>query len=176
MSHVGADGAVAIVVADVGSVFDPDVNVVEVAVMFQPALDPVASPTSIGCVAVTVWLTPVRAVDGNVTLGGVPTKPSEPAVSVALAVVAPAVETPATESFPSAPSSATAPTKRHFRLVVLIILILCGCSMVTVCGRVVTARKRGLGAARAITHPLNEVMRSRSSSAGRRAGREPATL
>lgn len=87
VSHA-TDGLDAIVVAVVGRLFVPDVNVVEVAVRFQPFPDPVASPTSIAWLAVIVWFNPVSAVDGNVTFGTALTNPSEPAVKAAVAVVA----------------------------------------------------------------------------------------
>jgi hypothetical protein len=64
-SHT-AVGAVWIVVAVVGSVWVPDVKVVEVAVTFHPAPDPVESPTSNANGAVTVLLVPSRVVVGNV--------------------------------------------------------------------------------------------------------------
>ena len=80
MSHVGAEGAVAIVVAVVGSVLVPVVNVVDVPVMFHPEPDPVASPTSNACEAVAVRLVPFSVVPGNVTFAGALTKPRLPAV------------------------------------------------------------------------------------------------
>jgi hypothetical protein len=48
-SQVAAAGAEPIVVAPADSVLLPDLNRVEVAVMFQPAPEPVASATSSGC-------------------------------------------------------------------------------------------------------------------------------
>ena len=48
-SQVGAAGAELIVVAPAGSALVPDLNSVEVAVMFQPAPEPVASAMSSGC-------------------------------------------------------------------------------------------------------------------------------
>jgi hypothetical protein len=62
-----ATGAVWTVVAVVGSVWVSEVNVVEVAVTFQPEPDPVASPTSNASVAVIVWLAAFRVVAGNVS-------------------------------------------------------------------------------------------------------------
>ena len=73
----------------VESVTLPVVNVVEVALMLQPAPDPVASPTSSAWFAVTVWLSPF-SVAVKVTFGGALTKASEPPVTVAVAVAAPA--------------------------------------------------------------------------------------
>lgn len=90
VSQTGAAGAVAIVVAVVGRVKAPAVNVVEVAVMFQPAAAPVASETSNAWAAVTVLLRPFNAVEGNVTFAGGVTKPNVPAVNVTDAVLAPA--------------------------------------------------------------------------------------
>ena len=68
MSQLAVAGAATIVVAVVGSVCLPDLKVVEVAVTYQPAVDPVEAPTSIASAAVTVWFTPLRAVDANVTV------------------------------------------------------------------------------------------------------------
>jgi hypothetical protein len=109
LSHVAADGVDAIVVADVGRVFAPEVNVVEVVVMFHPSPDPVASPTSIVWGVVADWLRPFSGVEPNATALGALTKPSEPAVSVAVAAVAPA-EGARTASAPSA--RAVAPARR----------------------------------------------------------------
>jgi len=75
------------VVAAVDSDFVPVVKVVEVAVMFQPAPDPVASETSSAWAEVGSWLRPLRVAE-KLTAGGRDTNPSEPAVNVAVAVVA----------------------------------------------------------------------------------------
>jgi hypothetical protein len=64
------------------------VNVVEVAVMFQPVPEPVASLTSSAWLLVGVWSRPFSVAE-NATAGGV-AKESEPAVKVAVADVAPA--------------------------------------------------------------------------------------
>src|SRR3954451_2236558 len=88
-------GALCTVVALVGSVLPPPVaKVVEVAVTFQPAPEPVPSPMSRPWVAVVVRSVPLRATE-NVTSGGGATKASEPAGSVAVAVAAPAAGAPA---------------------------------------------------------------------------------
>src|SRR5947209_17309658 len=73
-----------------GSVLLPEVNSVDVAVMFHPAPEPVASAMSSGCVAWRFLFWPFSVADGNVTLPGVLANPSDPAVKVAEAVVAPA--------------------------------------------------------------------------------------
>jgi hypothetical protein len=84
-TSVGADETV---VAELESECEPVVKGVEVAVMFQPAPDPVASPTSNGCVDDSVASWP-ESVPENVTGPGVlEVKPIEPAASVAVAVVA----------------------------------------------------------------------------------------
>jgi hypothetical protein len=85
-SHAVA-GAVVTVVDDVASVFAPAVNVVDVAVMFQPAPPPVASLTSSAWVCVTVWSAPFN-VAVKVTFGGVDTNANVPAVMVAVPVAA----------------------------------------------------------------------------------------
>jgi hypothetical protein len=66
-----------------------DVNVVEVAVTFQPAPEPVASPMSNGSVAVIVWFAPFSAVVGNVSVaaGVLLMKESVPELSVTDAAV-----------------------------------------------------------------------------------------
>jgi hypothetical protein len=84
-------GVEVMVVADVESVCPADVNVVEVAVMFQPAPDPVPSPTSKPWFEVTVWSEPFKVAE-NVMFPGADTNASEPAVSVAVAVDAKAAE------------------------------------------------------------------------------------
>jgi len=78
------------VVAVAGSVCPPEVKLVEVAVTFQPAPDPVASPTSNASVAVTDCWVPFRIVAGNVTVAaGVLLMNDElPALNVTEAVVA----------------------------------------------------------------------------------------
>src|SRR5579864_8539302 len=83
---VGPDWTVVAVVARVTL---PVVNVVDVAVMFHPAPDPVASPMSRAWVAVGVWSLPL-SVSLNVTLGAALTNPSVPADTVTVALVAPA--------------------------------------------------------------------------------------
>jgi hypothetical protein len=86
-SHASA-GAEVTVVAEVESVCGdppPVVNVVDVAVMFQPVPEPDASPTSSACVAFTVWSRPFSVAE-KLTFGGVDTKPSEPAAIVAVPV------------------------------------------------------------------------------------------
>src|SRR5271163_4431386 len=89
-SHASV-GAVAMVVAVVGSVCVLAANVVDVAWMFQPAFVPVASLTSNACVWVCVWLAPLSVVAGKVMLAGVLLmKESVPALICSLAVVAPA--------------------------------------------------------------------------------------
>src|SRR3954451_6039517 len=99
-------GALCTVVAVAGSVLAPAVvNVVDVAVMFQPVPDPVPSPMSIACVWVVVWSAPFSAAE-NVMFGGAETKASEPAVSVAVAVAAPAVGAPTAEVVANAASAA----------------------------------------------------------------------
>ena len=62
---------------------------------------------SIGWAAVIVWLTPFSAVEPNATLGGVLTKPSEPAVSVAVADVASADGATSASATAPIPPSAT---------------------------------------------------------------------
>ena len=53
--------------------------------MFQPVPEPVASPTSSAWVVLAVWSRPFNVAE-KVTLGGVDTKPSEPAAIVAVPV------------------------------------------------------------------------------------------
>jgi len=86
-----AVGADATVVAVVGSVWLPDVNVVEVAVTFQPEPEPVASPMSNASVEVIVWFVPFNVVVGNVIVaaGVLLMNARLPALSVTDAVVAP---------------------------------------------------------------------------------------
>src|SRR5580693_6557641 len=91
VSHAGAAGAEPTVVAPAGKVLPLVVlNRVEVAVMFQPAPEPVASAMSSGCWKLMALSWPFSAVAGKVTVPGVVANPSEPAVSVSDAVVAPA--------------------------------------------------------------------------------------
>jgi hypothetical protein len=102
-------GAAETVAALVESVWLPEVNVVEVAVMFQPAPEPVASPTSNGCVVDNSWSAPVN-VPAKLTLAGVLLmNPNVPADKVAVAVVAEALD-----ARTSAPLSATAAPARSF--------------------------------------------------------------
>src|SRR5437764_12261696 len=105
---VGADPTVE---APVDNVWLPAVNVVDVAVTFHPAPAPVASPTSNGCAAVNVWFDPL-SVPLNVTLPGALTKPRLPAVSVAVADVAPAAGVSA--SSPPTATTAEASAVRMF--------------------------------------------------------------
>jgi hypothetical protein len=134
VSQIAVAGAATIVVAVVGSVCLPDLKVVEVAVTYQPAVDPVEAPTSIASAAVTVWFTPLRAVDANVTFAGVPAKPSEPAVSLTDDVVVAEADATATRAA-SVATVATAPATRLLSWDVLIILVVwsgavvCGTSM-----------------------------------------------
>src|SRR6266516_4661462 len=92
-------GVAPTVVAEFDSVVGdppPVVKVVEVAVTFQPAPEPLASPMSRAWVVVTLWSTPAR-VAVKLTAGGAETKPSEPAEIVAVAEVAPAGAADATK-------------------------------------------------------------------------------
>jgi hypothetical protein len=89
-SHATA-GVDVTVVAEVDKVFVPVVNVVEVAVMFHPDPEPVASPMSRPWFDVTVWSNPFRVAE-NVTFPGADTKASDPPVSVAVAVEADAAD------------------------------------------------------------------------------------
>ena len=82
------------------------VNVVDVAVMFQPAPDPVASPTSKVCVAVATTSLPVR-LTLNPVLAGAATKPSVPPAIVAVAGVATAGMPVATRTPPATSAAAT---------------------------------------------------------------------
>jgi hypothetical protein len=108
VSHdaVGADW---IVVAVVGSAFEPDLNVVEVLVTFQPAPEPVASPMSNASVPVTVWLVPLSVVVGNVTVaaGVLLTNARLPALSVTDAAVV-ACEATGSAATPAAASAESA--------------------------------------------------------------------
>src|SRR5690242_521754 len=88
-SHA-SDGADVSEVADVDSSLGdppPVLNVVDVAVTFQPVPEPVASPMSSACADVTVWSSPFSVAE-NVTFGGVETKPRDPAEMVAVPVAA----------------------------------------------------------------------------------------
>jgi len=77
---------------------------------------------SIAAEAVSVWFTPVSAVEGKVRLAGAETKPSDPAVSVAVAVVAPAG---ATDNAPTVrATTAKAPAAAHCVLDNLIMMFL----------------------------------------------------
>ncbi|MBV8951373.1 MAG: hypothetical protein JOZ99_10890 [Actinobacteria bacterium] len=108
VSHASV-GEAATVVALLESVFGvppPVEKIVEVAVMFQPAPDPVASPTSRAWVAPAVWSTPPR-VALNETAGGADTNPRDPAEIVAVAELAPAGAVDA-----MTPPAATAPAAR----------------------------------------------------------------
>ncbi len=89
VSHAvpGADVSVVAVVAS--DCPPPVAKVVEVAVTFQPAPEPVASLMSSGWLDLSVWSRPVR-VSLNYTAGGGEMNANEPAVSVAVADVAPA--------------------------------------------------------------------------------------
>ena len=110
ISHaaVGADW---IVVAVVGSVWVVEVNVVEVAVTFQPEPDPVASPMSNASGAVIVWLVPLSVVVGNVSVaaGVLLMKARLPALSVtdAAVVACDATGSAATAAVTSAQSAAS---------------------------------------------------------------------
>jgi len=108
---VGVDVMVVEVVDNRIGVPPPVENVVDVAVMSQPAPEPVASLTSSAWLAVTVWLSPL-SVALNVTLGGALTNASEPPVIVAVAVVAPAG---AAGTNHDSASAAAAPTVIAFR-------------------------------------------------------------
>jgi hypothetical protein len=83
-SHA-TDGVEETVVAEVESVCEPLVKVVEVAVRFQPVPDPVASLTSKPCEEVTDWSAPFNVAE-KVLFPGADTNASEPAVRVAVAV------------------------------------------------------------------------------------------
>jgi two-component system, cell cycle sensor histidine kinase and response regulator CckA len=112
-----SDGAELSEVAVVESSFGdppPVLNVVDVAVTFQPAPDPVASPMSIACAEVTVWSSPFNVAE-NVTFGGVETKPSEPAEMVAVPVAAIA----ATGSAAASAAAASARPSREIRFKVI---------------------------------------------------------
>src|ERR1700712_1397876 len=87
-------GVAGIVVAVFDSVWTPAVNVVEVAVIAQPLLEPVASLTSKAWVCVGVWSVPFSETAGNATFPGVALmKDSEPALTCSDATAAPAEET-----------------------------------------------------------------------------------
>jgi hypothetical protein len=98
----------------------PELNVVEVAVTFQPAPDPVASPIEKASVAVIVWLAPLSVVDGNVIVVlGVPLMNERvPAASVTDATV-PARAGPGVAAAPAMTSAEmVAPRPRWVRLAV----------------------------------------------------------
>ena len=80
-------GAPLSVVADVERLCVPVVNVVDVAVTFQPVPDPVASLTSIASLLVTVWSRPFRVAE-KLTFGGLDANAKLPALIVAVPVVA----------------------------------------------------------------------------------------
>jgi hypothetical protein len=108
-------GALVIVVADVDNVLGvppPVENVVDVAVMFHPAPDPVASPTSRACVVVTDWSAPFN-VALKLTAGGADTNAKEPADIVAVADVAPAgVANPSSAPAPNTIATSPAHARR----------------------------------------------------------------
>jgi hypothetical protein len=104
-------GAAVIVVAEVGSVWAPLVNVVDVSCSFHPVPEPVASFTSTAYEPVDVWSTPLKVTPENEIVAGNVT-PRVPALTVTLAAtVAPAGDVwmmaPA-----SAPPATSAPTSR----------------------------------------------------------------
>ena len=109
---VGADGTVTADVESVWGVPPPVVNGVEVAVTFQPAPEPVASPTSKDWVVVAVWSRPFRVILNPAVLGELTNARLAP-LTVAVADVAPAGSAPATR----APTTRRAPpTRRRLRL------------------------------------------------------------
>ena len=105
-------GAAVTVVAAVERVWAPAVNVVEVAVMFHPVPDPVASPTSRAWVVVGVWSRPFNVAD-QLTFGGVETNARLPALIVAVPVVAAAGRLPASATLAAA--AVTSHTRRRPR-------------------------------------------------------------
>src|SRR5262245_2006707 len=110
-------GALCTVVADVDRSFGeppPVLNVVDVAVMFQPVPEPVASPTSNVCDELTVWSVPF-SVAAKLIVDGLDTKAKLPAVIEAEAVTAPA---PGEASTPHAKTAAAAAMTRHVRVCV----------------------------------------------------------
>ena len=118
ISHaaVGADW---IVVAVVGNVWVVEVNVVEVAVTFQPEPDPVASPISTVSGAVIDWLVPFSVVVGKVIVAAGVLLMNErlPALSVtdAAVVACEAAGSSATPAIASAEHAAS-PRKRFLTI------------------------------------------------------------
>jgi hypothetical protein len=107
-------GAVCTVEDVVGSVWLPEVNVVDVAVTFQPEPDPVASPMSKSSVEVTFWFVPFKVVVGNVIVpaGVLLMNARLPALSVTEAVVAPC-ETDGSVAAPAPASAKNTPSHLH---------------------------------------------------------------
>jgi len=105
-------------------VWAPDVNVVDVAVTFHPAPEPVASPTSKASGAVTVWLVPFRVVAGNVTVpaGVLLMNARLPPVNVTDAVVA-ACEVIGTATRANAAAAETAADRRKSLVFDVFILV-----------------------------------------------------
>jgi hypothetical protein len=120
-----AVGADATVVEVVGSVWAPEVKVVEVAVTFQPEPDPVASPMSNASVEVIVWLVPLSVVAGKVSVadGVLLMNARLPALSVTDAVVAPC-EAAGSANTPTPASAHTAPNHLHRFLTISIVRLL----------------------------------------------------
>jgi hypothetical protein len=116
-----AVGAVCTVVAVVGSVWLPEVNVVDVEVTFQPAPDPVASPMSNASVAVTFWFVPFNVVVGKVIVpaGVLLMNARLPALNVTEAVVAPC-ETAGSAATPPPARAHITPSHLHRFLTIVI--------------------------------------------------------
>jgi hypothetical protein len=86
-----ADGADPTVTAPEERECPPEVNVVDVAVTFQPVPEPVASLTSIDWLLLLIDSSrPVRFVAGKETFAGAETNANDPAFRVAVALTAPA--------------------------------------------------------------------------------------
>jgi hypothetical protein len=120
-----AVGALCTVVAVVGSVWLPEVKVVEVAVTFQPEPDPVASPMSNASVEVIDWLVPFSVVVGKVSVdaGVLLMNARLPALSVTDAVVAPC-EAAGSANKPTPASAQSAPSHLHRFLTICIVRLL----------------------------------------------------
>jgi len=116
-----AVGAVCTVVAVVGSVWLPEVNVVDVEVTFQPEPDPVASPMSNASVEVTFWFVPFNVVVGKVIVpaGVLLMNARLPALNVTEAVVAPC-ETAGSAATPPPARAHITPSHLHRFLTIVI--------------------------------------------------------
>jgi hypothetical protein len=114
-------GAVPTVVEVVGSVWPPEVNVVDVAVTFQPEPDPVASPMSNSSVEVTFWFVPFNVVVGKVIVpaGVLLMNARLPALNVTEAVVAPC-ETDGSAAAPAPARAHITPSHVHRFLTIVI--------------------------------------------------------